>query len=426
MCGIVGVIAKRELGVYQKDIKMFKQLLYADQFRGTDGTGFFAVNAKNVVDLEKEPQAAHYFLFKKNEEIEATFKNNNNILIGHNRAATKGKSIKENTHPFKEGHITLVHNGTLWTHKHLKDVEVDSHAICHAFAEQGHEKALQEIDGAFALVWYNQRTKRLYLTRNSERPLTIVELKDSWLISSELGLAKWIAERNDEKILQEIELEEEMLYSFDVNNTSKLDKRKVKFKPKSWKSKSIWPAEYVDSNPYKPKTTAALLGYSPVVTLVGKGEYGEQNIPFIPVEIDNTYGATRLVGVTELDDTIEVVVYGKQAELEALLQEPMLVGKINYRQMRHNGELEEWVMQWNSVFPAKVSGNNEVITKEMEDNIHKCECSWCRVPLQGLPVEALFVALVDDHGNSVIEDVYCDECSPYVENAMRVENKYVQ
>lgn len=186
MCGIVGVIAKGAKGLYPVDVKIFEQMLFADQLRGIDGTGVFYDTVKDGVLHSKLPITGTEFLNHKDyPKLAADINRESSFVIGHNRAATKGSLTKENTHPFKEGGITLVHNGTLWTHKHLKDVEVDSHAITHSIADAGLDETLDKLHGAYTLVWHDDGNSTLNIIRNNQRPLAIIETKYAFYICSE-------------------------------------------------------------------------------------------------------------------------------------------------------------------------------------------------------------------------------------------------
>jgi len=171
-------------------------MLYAEALRGEDSTGAFCVNKYGNVKMIKSAQRADSFINTKTFDsfLEDAYKEGR-VLVGHNRSATKGSLTDENAHPFIEGNTCLVHNGTLYNHKHLADTDVDSHAICHAFEKDGYTKSIPELNGAFALIWYDAKEKKLHITRNKERPLWIIETKDADYIASEDGMLEWLANR---------------------------------------------------------------------------------------------------------------------------------------------------------------------------------------------------------------------------------------
>jgi len=197
MCGIVGLISKTPTGLYHSDLDLFEELLMCDSVRGLDSTGAFGIH-KNKQAKAFKVAAAPTEMFRCEEW--GDFRNkaisSMTTLVGHNRSATRGAVNSENAHPFHEGNIMLVHNGTLHNHKDFnKDVEVDSHAITHAFNERPAKEVLKEINGAFTFVWYDRRVGRLFIARNNERPLAYVETSSNIIFASEGPMLDWILGR---------------------------------------------------------------------------------------------------------------------------------------------------------------------------------------------------------------------------------------
>ena len=222
MCGIVAMIAKDTMGFDFKSKTVFEQMLFANSLRGKDSTGVFGINKYGNLKMIKAAQQAPTFLQSKTaqEFIEDTY-SKYKIVVGHNRATTKGATNDTNAHPFIEGDICLIHNGTLHSHKHLKDVEVDSHAICHAMAEKPYKEVLQELYGAFALIWYNAKEKILRIARNKERPLYIIETDRVDYIASEPEMMYWILERNGIKYEEAKYFDIKTIYSYNVDSLDK-------------------------------------------------------------------------------------------------------------------------------------------------------------------------------------------------------------
>lgn len=189
MCGLVSMIARRQSGFMHKDVEIFEQMLILDTVRGKDSTGSFSKFGNGDVRVIKH--GSHPFnLFTTNEwkDYRGAVIQRGKFIVGHNRAATRGSVNTDNAHPFVEDHIILVHNGTLLEQANLTDkkTDVDSHAIAHALAaEEDPGKVLKEINGAFALIWYNTKTDKLYCARNAERPLMIVTFDEFYVICSE-------------------------------------------------------------------------------------------------------------------------------------------------------------------------------------------------------------------------------------------------
>jgi predicted glutamine amidotransferase len=234
MCGIVGLVIKQKNGFTNTEINIFTELLYADEVRGSDGTGIFYNTKKNKAHLKvlKGPLCSSLFVKSKPyQEATKTFFSDSNFIVGHNRSATKGKIDFDCTHPFREQHITLVHNGTLVSQKELHETaEVDSHAICHSISQKGAVETLKTIDGAFALVWFDSKEKTLNLCRNYQRPLHVIETNTSFIFTSELELGLWVLKRNNTTVKTSFEIGVKKIYSFSLNDMSLVKEKEVEFK----------------------------------------------------------------------------------------------------------------------------------------------------------------------------------------------------
>jgi hypothetical protein len=199
MCGIVGVVSKHIRGLNRPELEAFEELLKADAIRGNDSTGMFAVTQKNQVPVLKQATHPEIFCATKayNTFLEDVFQKGH-VLIGHNRKATVGDITSKNAHPFFDKKIALVHNGYIGNAKHLDEsVAVDSQAIITALStENDVVKGLQKLWGAWAIVWYNHETKKLYLARNNDRPLAVAHTVNHMYLASESDMLKWILTRN--------------------------------------------------------------------------------------------------------------------------------------------------------------------------------------------------------------------------------------
>lgn len=221
MCGLIAAVSKTKGGLSMFDVDIFDEMLLVGQLRGTDGTGLFYGDRKGQVKtLKSVYQASTVRLETQYQDAISDAFKTGQYIVGHNRAATKGKSELEFTHPFIEKHITLVHNGTLSTHKELHETLIsDSHSICYSMATVGEEETIKKINGAFALIWINNETKKLNICRNSQRPLFLIETYNSYFICSEELMGKWIIERNNCKVIKSEQIKIEKLYSWDLEDT---------------------------------------------------------------------------------------------------------------------------------------------------------------------------------------------------------------
>jgi hypothetical protein len=220
MCGIVGAISSSPSGFFSAHQKVFESLLWADTLRGPDSTGVFGVNRHGNVDyIKTKGSTDHLLRSDKWKEFSDDIYYSFHMVVGHNRKATRGATSDENAHPFVEGNTILVHNGTLFNHGALteKKVEVDSHAILHSIVERGYEKTIEELDGAFTLVWYDGDTKQMHIIRNDQRPMYIANTSGSWFFASEDKMLKWILDREDIKIEDMTNCKPGTLYTFDLD-----------------------------------------------------------------------------------------------------------------------------------------------------------------------------------------------------------------
>lgn len=290
MCGLVGMIAKTKSGFFTEEVNTFTQMLWADQLRGVHGTGVFYNNKKQEVYTYKDNVSASSLIQHKSwGKVEATVLKESSFVIGHNRHATKGAHTVENTHPFIEGDVVLVHNGTLTSHKHLADVEVDSRAIAIALdKEPDVQKVIDEVYGAYALIWHDFRTGKLNVLRNAERPLSWVETSKCIFIGSELDMVKWIVNRNKGTIIAEGKFETHTLYMFDVVTGERTSKPMIPT-PKVVEKWNTYPTYYPANKPVK------------------KSYFKGDKVEFIATDIITEGGIHYLAGVVEGATSIEDV-----------------------------------------------------------------------------------------------------------------------
>lgn len=205
MCGLFGVASRNVLSTAQE--KFVRQATVTGSLRGIDSTGFAFVNNSNNIDVITTVQdGPSYMLYGSDKNFEATL-GKAFIALGHNRAATMGKVVVANAHPFQYGNIVGAHNGTLLTELDLpvNTEDIDSKNIIASLAKIEEEsndeypdyvKVLEVIDGAYALSWYDQTNQMLYFARNEERPLAITRNNNTIYWSSERGMLDWLMTRN--------------------------------------------------------------------------------------------------------------------------------------------------------------------------------------------------------------------------------------
>lgn len=196
MCGIVGVAGNLD----KTSVEVFHDMLQFDVVRGPHSTGVAIVNKEDAVVVKGVllPQQIIDSPEYKIEIAEPT----KTCLIGHNRFATKGAVNAENAHPHKDRHITLVHNGTLFTQAGLPEHERftnDSMNITFAIAEIGIKDTWKKIDGAATIVFWDNNNRTLNIASNGKRPIWYMYSKkhDKVFWASELWMIKIATERHD-------------------------------------------------------------------------------------------------------------------------------------------------------------------------------------------------------------------------------------
>jgi len=124
------------------------------------------------------------------------------IIIGHNRKVTKGTVNYDNAQPFASQRYAIVHNGTLRMPKYIDPSgdRSDSFLMSEDINQRGIIPVLSDIkrDGAYSIVIFDKKEKKLYFVRNIERPLffAINQKRNVMYWASEGRMLEWILFRN--------------------------------------------------------------------------------------------------------------------------------------------------------------------------------------------------------------------------------------
>lgn len=232
MCGIVGAVGE----IFLKDKDAFEWLLKFDVIRGPHSTGVARIRMQDdetelvkavgtTWDLLKTKCNDFYNRDDGKSDIAGSFK----VLMGHNRWATIGAVNEDNAHPFIAGNITGAHNGTLntWAHKKLDDHDkfgTDSEGLMHNINIHGVEKVISNMEGAWALTWYDKSDKTFNILRNGERPLhfcwsasgkTFYYASESWMLYTALDKVGIQMAGEDDGVFT---IAEDTHYKFDMSD----------------------------------------------------------------------------------------------------------------------------------------------------------------------------------------------------------------
>lgn len=305
MCGIV--LAAGKLGINEE--KVFKRLLELDTARGPHSTGILSVGTMgrpSVVKAVGTPWDL-YGLKKFDDQMRLLQR----AMIGHNRWATQGAINATNAHPFTHKHITGVHNGTLrgqYKLDNYKDFEVDSDNIYHHMAKNGVDDTIANLDGAFALVWYDEKAESINIVRNKERPFYITSSEDNQTVfgASESWMIEIATRLAGVKIQDIIEVPVGKLITFELNvkdgGIKNVDTREVElYKP------PVYVSNYVAPRTTNPDTAPK----------TGLATYVKKFVDFAVEGIGISASGQQYIKGTLNDDTteeIEIRVYVKQSE----------------------------------------------------------------------------------------------------------------
>lgn len=205
MCGIFGIVSdgKVDHTIKRKLIDYMKMACVVGIVRGDDSTGMFQIDKNLKIYQHKLPISGYFFAGDKRAQFLMNRADDALITIGHHRAATVGDISRENCHPFEHFDakrlLIGVHNGRVWSSKSEEDgkkFDVDSDWMLYRMFRDTAPKALGELDGDIATVWY-ENDSRLRMFSNGKRSLhwAYVRGANAMLVASEHEMIYWCANK---------------------------------------------------------------------------------------------------------------------------------------------------------------------------------------------------------------------------------------
>lgn len=171
MCGLVGIAGN----LFGPHLEMMEVLLHIDMLRGEHSCGVFTVGSNYDLNVAKTTESPLSFV--NSSKYKKIVDTNCSVIIGHNRKATVGAVNEANAHPFAWSNGGGAHNGTLREYSQISikkeclSSETDSEQLLASLISSGIQETIPKINGAWAVTWFDKKTKKLWFLRNAERPL---------------------------------------------------------------------------------------------------------------------------------------------------------------------------------------------------------------------------------------------------------------
>ncbi|MFC7157943.1 glutamine--fructose-6-phosphate transaminase (isomerizing) [Halomarina halobia] len=194
MCGIIACIGSDDaVGELLTGLENL-------EYRGYDSAGIAVQNGSDVTVRKRSGKISEL-----KEDIAAAVPAGA-VGIGHTRWSTHGPPTDENAHPHtsQSGRISVVHNGIIDNHETLRrrlmdagyvfesdtDTEVvpqliEYHVDRGASVEEAFERAVDELEGSYALAVMAEGTDAVYATRQ-DSPLVLGVADDAYYLASDV------------------------------------------------------------------------------------------------------------------------------------------------------------------------------------------------------------------------------------------------
>ncbi|TEU03311.1 MAG: glutamine--fructose-6-phosphate transaminase (isomerizing), partial [Candidatus Aminicenantes bacterium] len=194
MCGIIGYVGQRDV------VSILVNGLKKLEYRGYDSAGIAVVD-ENQIHLRRVKGKISDLV--KNLK---SFAPDGSVGVGHTRWATHGRPSEENAHPHRDctDSLVVVHNGIIENYLALKkklikekhtfrtetDTEVIAHLVekyFHGSLEEAVQKAVQEIEGAFAIAAISLQDPGKIVVAKIGPPAVVGLGEGEYFVSSDLN-----------------------------------------------------------------------------------------------------------------------------------------------------------------------------------------------------------------------------------------------
>lgn len=250
MCGLFGGISRV---LTQTEVSDIETLADLSKYRGMDATGIAVINRSKKgakFSFAKETIPSTFFM-ASSAYRELMRKDNPAVIMGHCRASTLGAKTRENAHPIHKGHILGCHNGTISKYAKKDDPKSDSHKVFELIKDHGIDHFVQDCawDGAYALTWFDTRTKTLNFINNGDRSLYYMWNREHTTIywASDKRYLDFMDSESSQVFGVAIEFEKFRLYTLDYGSGKDLRFTTRDIQPKA--KKPAW-ENYRYSSPY--------------------------------------------------------------------------------------------------------------------------------------------------------------------------------
>jgi glucosamine 6-phosphate synthetase-like amidotransferase/phosphosugar isomerase protein len=186
MCAITGWSGRAKRGQWRIIHRFLTELLSASAVRGTDATGFAAIDGKKGFISEKRAVRSPAFAASNAAWNGLSYATS---VIAHCRAATHGSpSNNDNNHPHVGDEIAVIVNGIAHNYVEVAEKlglvlnsECDSEIVLRLVERQdnpaiGLRDALTELRGGMAAAVLDCRRKAVWLARDDGRPAWLLKL----------------------------------------------------------------------------------------------------------------------------------------------------------------------------------------------------------------------------------------------------------